>query len=130
MVIDFHIERSGVPPYLQLVAQVKQALRLGWLAPGDKLPTVHEVAATAVVNSNTVLKAYKELEREGLATGRPGLGTYIVKSLSQGTPAAFSTLQQRLARWIGAARRAGLDDDGMADLFAATLRESAASEIA
>ena len=128
--IDFHIERGGVPPYLQLVQQVKQALRLGWLEPGDKLPTVHEVAVGASVNSNTVLKAYKELEREGLATGRPGLGTYIVKSLTQLTPATYSTLGRRLATWIAAARQAGLDDDGIGDLFAAALRESSAAEIA
>jgi GntR family transcriptional regulator len=129
-VIDFHIERGGVPPYIQLVQQVKQALRLGWLEPGDKLPTVHEVAVAAAVNSNTVLKAYKELEREGLATGRPGLGTYIVKSLTQLTPAAYSTLGRRLGAWIAAARLAGLDDDGIGDLFAASLRESNAAEIA
>jgi GntR family transcriptional regulator len=129
-VIDFHIERGGVPPYLQLVQQVKQALRLGWLEPGDKLPTVHEVAARAAVNSNTVLKAYKELEREGLATGRPGQGTFIVKSLTQLTPSAYSTLQRRMAAWIVAARQAGLDDDGIGDLFAATLRESGIADIA
>jgi GntR family transcriptional regulator len=129
-VIDFHIERGGVPPYLQLVQQVKQALRLGWLEPADKLPTVQEVAAGAAVNSNTVLKAYKELEREGLATGRPGQGTFIVKSLTQLTPAAYSTLRRRLASWIVAARQAGLDDDGIGDLFAAALRELGAAEIA
>jgi GntR family transcriptional regulator len=129
-VIDFHIERGGVPPYLQLVQQVKQALRLGWLEPGDKLPTVHEVAAGAAVNSNTVLKAYKELEREGLATGRPGQGTFIVKSLTQITPASSSALRRRLAAWIVAARQAGLDDDGIADLFAATVRESGIADIA
>jgi GntR family transcriptional regulator len=129
-VIDFHIERSGVPPYLQIVQQVKQALRLGWLEPGDKLPTVHEVAASAAVNSNTVLKAYKELEREGLATGRPGQGTYIVKSLSQLSAASYSILRRRLASWIAAARRAGLDDDGIGDLFTATLAERGKAEIA
>jgi GntR family transcriptional regulator len=128
--IDFRIERGGVPPYLQLVQQVKQALRLGWLEPGDKLPTVHEVATSAAVNPNTVLKAYKELEREGLATGRPGQGTYIVKSLTQLKPAAYSTLQRRLAAWITAAREAGLDDDGIGDLFAATVRDMGSAEIA
>ena len=121
--IDFHIERGTVPPYLQIVQQVKQALRLGWLEPGDKLPTVHEVAASAAVNSNTVLKAYKELEREGLATGRPGQGTYIVKSLTQLTPASYSILRRRLAAWIATARQAGLDDDGIDDLVAATVHE-------
>ena len=128
--IDIHLERGGVPAYLQLVQQVKRALRLGWLEPGDKLPTVHELAATAAVNPNTVLKAYKELEREGLATGRPGQGTYIVKSLTQITPAAYGTLRRRLASWIAAAREAGLDDDGIGDLFAATVRELGAAEIA
>jgi GntR family transcriptional regulator len=128
--IDLHIERGTVPPYLQIVQQVKQALRLGWLEPGDKLPTVHEVAANAAVNSNTVLKAYKELEREGLATGRPGQGTYIVKSLTQLTPASYSILRRRLAAWIAAARRAGLDDDGIDDLIAATVHELNGAEIA
>ena len=128
--IDFHIERGGVPPYLQLVQQVKQALRLGWLEPGDKLPTALEVAASAAVNPNTVQKAYKELEREGLVTGRPGQGTYIVKSLTQLKPAAYSTLQRRLASWISAARAAGLDDDGIGDLFAATVRDVGSEEIA
>ena len=128
--IDFRIERGGVPPYLQLVQQVKQALRLGWLEPGDKLPTVHEVAASAAVNSNTVLKAYRELEREGMAAGRPGQGTYIVKSLTQLTPATYSTLHRRLTSWIAAARIAGLDDDGIGDLFAAAMRELGAAETA
>jgi GntR family transcriptional regulator len=129
-VIDFHVDRGGAPPYVQLVQQVKQALRLGWLEPGDKLPTVHEVAAGAAVNPNTVLKAYKELEREGLATGRPGQGTYVVKSLTQLTPSSYATLRRRLAQWIAAAREAGLDDDGIGDLVAATLRELGAAETA
>jgi len=77
-----------------------------------------------------VLKAYKELEREGLAAGRPGQGTFIIKSLAQTTPASSATLQRRLAVWISAARRAGLDDDGIADLFAATLRAAGAAETA
>ena len=128
--IDFHIERGTVPPYLQIVQQVKQALRLGWLEPGDKLPTAHEVATEAALNFNTVLKAYKELEREGLATGKPGQGTYIVKSLTQLTPASYSVLRRRLAAWIAAARKAGLDVDGMEDLFSATVHELDSSEIA
>jgi len=129
-VIDFYLARSGVPAYLQLVQQVKQGLRLGWLEPGDKLPTVHEVAATAGVNPNTVLKAYRELEREGLAVGRPGLGTFVVKSLTQLTPSACSVLQRRLVGWIAAARAAGLHDDGIADLFAAPLRAASSADIA
>jgi DNA-binding transcriptional regulator YhcF (GntR family) len=122
-VLDFRIDtKSGVAPYAQVVAQVKQALRLGWLQPGDKLPTAHEVAASLAINPNTVQKAYKELEYAGLVTGRPGQGTFIERSLSQSTPASLSALTRRLERWIAAARAAGLDEDGVMDLVRATMR--------
>lgn len=127
--LDFHVETSsGLAPYAQLVQQVKQALRLGWLQPGDKLPTVHEVAASVAINPNTVQKAYKELEHEGLVAGRPGQGTFVQRSLTQSTPASVSALSRRLARWIVAARAAGLDDDGIMDVVRATMR-AASSEL-
>jgi DNA-binding transcriptional MocR family regulator len=67
-VIEFHLDtRSGVSPYLQLIHQVRQALRLGLLSEGDQLPTVKDVVARLAINPNTVLKAYRELEYEGLA---------------------------------------------------------------
>lgn len=122
--LDFRIDAtSGVAPYSQLVAQVKQALRLGWLQPGDKLPTAHEVAASVAINPNTVQKAYKQLEHEGLVAGRPGQGTFVQRSLSQSTPASLVTLTRRLERWIVAARAAGLDEDGIMDVVRATMRD-------
>ena len=76
--IHFHLDaRSGVPTYLQLVQQVRQAVRLGILLPGDQLPTVKEVVSTLAINPNTVLKAYRELDREGLVVGRRGVGTFV-----------------------------------------------------
>ena len=60
---------SGVPPYLQLVHQVRQSLLLGYLREGDRLPTVKEVAGDLALNPNTVVKAYRQLEHEGLAGG-------------------------------------------------------------
>ena len=64
--IEFHLDsRSGVSPYLQIVQQVRQALRLGLLREGDQLPTVKEVVGQLAINPNTVLKAYRELEHEG-----------------------------------------------------------------
>ena len=73
MVIEFHLDgRSGVAPYLQLIHQVRHALRLGLLHEGDQLPKVKDVAAGLAINPNTVLKAYRELEYEGLAAARPG----------------------------------------------------------
>ncbi len=71
---------SGVPTYLQ---QVEHALRLGYLEPVDRLPTVREVVADLTINPNTVLKAYRALEHKGLAGGRPGLGTFVKATLSQ-----------------------------------------------
>ena len=65
--IEFRLEtRSGIAPYLQIVQQVKHALRLGMLRSGDQLPTVKEVVGSVAINPNTVLKAYRELEHEGL----------------------------------------------------------------
>lgn len=122
--LDFKIDASsGVAPYSQLVAQVKQALRLGWLQPGDKLPTAHEVAAGVAINPNTVQKAYRELEYEGLVVGRPGQGTFVQRSLCQSTPELVAALTRRLHRWIASARDAGLDEDGIMDVVLAAMRD-------
>jgi hypothetical protein len=71
--IEFQLDTaSGVATYLQLVQQVHQALQLGPLEPGDKLPTAQQIVAQLAINPNTVLKAYRDLEREGLVRARPG----------------------------------------------------------
>jgi GntR family transcriptional regulator len=128
-VISFRIDaRSGVAPYQQLVHQVRQALRLGLLREGDQLPTVKEVVAQVAINPNTVLKAYRELEHEGLAAGRPGRGTFITRSLADGSLAAHRALRRDLVRWLDKARRAGLDDDSIDALFQTTFRSSADDE--
>jgi GntR family transcriptional regulator len=75
---------SGVPTYLQLVQQVEEALRLGYLRRGDRLPTVKDAVQSLAINPNTVLKAYRELEHRGLAVGRPGQGTFIDGTLRRG----------------------------------------------
>ncbi len=81
--IEFTLDgRSGVSPYLQVVQQVRQALRLGLLREGDQLPTVKDVVATLAINPNTVLKAYRELERDGLVAARPGVGTFVTRTLA------------------------------------------------
>ena len=129
--LDFRVDTSsGLAPYAQVVQQVKQALRLGWLQPGDKLPTVHEVAASVAINPNTVQKAYKELELAGLVVGRPGAGTFVARSLSQSTPASLALLSRRLERWIAAARAAGLDDDWIMDVVRATMRRAQVQDTA
>jgi GntR family transcriptional regulator len=123
LVIEFRIDTaSGVAPYQQLVQQVRQALRLGVLREGDQLPTVKDVVAQVAINPNTVLKAYRELEHEGLAQGRPGVGTFITRTLADHSLAAHAGLRRDLVRWLDKARRAGLDDDSIDALFGDTFR--------
>src|ERR1700761_1061019 len=99
---------SGVPPYLQIVQQVKQALQVGILEPDDQLPTVKEVVAQIAINPNTVLKAYRELEFEGLVQPRPGLGTFVTGTLGGGDAdlAAHEPLRRDLEAWLTRARQA------------------------
>jgi GntR family transcriptional regulator len=129
--IEFHLDsRSGVSPYLQLVQQVRQALRLGRLGEGDQLPTVKEVVGQLAINPNTVLKAYRELEYEGLAGGRPGVGTFITATLSNSSLAAHGPLRRDLQRWLNKARRAGLDEESIEALFRDTFRLASEQGIA
>jgi len=128
-VIEFHLDgRSGVAPYLQIIQQVRQALRLGTLSVGDQLPTVKDVVASLAINPNTVLKAYRELEYEGLAAARPGVGTFVTATLSDGSLAAHGPLRRDLERWLAKARRAGLDDDSIEALYRDTFRAAAKEE--
>lgn len=129
--IEFYLDgRSGVSPYLQLVQQVRHALRLGLLREGDQLPTVKDVVARLAINPNTVLKAYRELEHEGLAAARPGVGTFVTKTLTSASLAAHGPLRRDLRRWLDEARRAGLDDESIEALFMTTFRAAAQEDIA
>jgi GntR family transcriptional regulator len=114
---------SGVPTYLQLVQQVEQAIRLGYLRPGDRLPTVKDTVAALAINPNTVLKAYRELEHRGLAAGRPGQGTFVHGTLGHVGLREQTALRRGLAGWLREAAAAGLDEAGMSALFTSALRD-------
>ena len=115
---------SGVPTYLQLVQQVEHALLLGYLKPGDQLPKVREVVADLAINPNTVLKAYRDLEHKGLASGRPGQGTFVEADVSQSTTLPeLAGLRRGLRTWLAKAEATGLDANRMSALFASTLRD-------
>ena len=127
--IEFHLDNhSGVPPYLQIVQQVKQALRLGILGVGDQLPTVRDVVEQLVINSNTVLKAYRELEHEGLVSSRPGQGTFVLRTLAAVSLASHAMLRRSLMRWLQSAREAGLDDESILAIFNTTFWDVRAAE--
>jgi GntR family transcriptional regulator len=116
----FRLDGSlGVPPYLQLVHQVRQSLLLGYLRAGDRLPTVKEVAVDLAINPNTVVKAYRQLEHEGLAAGRPGQGTFITGTLASPSAAVSQALRGSLEKWFRDAAEAGLSDEAITALIAA-----------
>jgi GntR family transcriptional regulator len=124
-VIEFQLDgSSGVATYLQLAQQVRHALRLGLLQPGDQLPTARQVVAKLAVNPNTVLKAYRELERAGLVAARPGQGTFVRRTLAGGNPQARARLRRELDRWLAAARKAGLNAEAVDALYRAAVRDS------
>ena len=131
VMIEFQLDStSGVATYLQLVQQVRQALQLGLLGPGDQLPTAQQVVAKLAINPNTVLKAYRDLEREGLARARPGLGTFIVGSPPRTDPAAQARFLASMTRWLSSARAAGLGPDDIEAIFRTAVRNCFAEGVA
>ena len=129
--IEFHLDsRSGVPAYLQLVHQVRRAIQLGMLRPGDQLPTVKEVVTRLTLNPNTVLHAYRQLDFEGLVEGRQGVGTFVAADAAPLPPDEVRSLRSSLDKWVTRARAAGLDEESMAALFADSVGPSSASRVA
>jgi GntR family transcriptional regulator len=124
--IEFYLDaKSGIAPYLQLVHQVRRALKLGALREGDQLPTVREVVTRIAINPNTVSKAYRELEHEGLVAARAGVGTFVIASSSEEVLASLGPIRHDLEQWLVRARAAGLDDDSIEALFRAAFRNAA-----
>lgn len=129
--IEFQLDAgSGVATYLQLVQQVHQALQLGLLEPGDQLPTAQQVVAKLAINPNTVLKAYRDLEREGLVRARPGMGTFVVRSLPGTDPTTLNRFLATLTEWLASARAAGLGPDDVEAIYRTAIRNSFAEGVA
>src|SRR5437588_2350660 len=111
--------------------QVRQALLFGILKSGDRLPTVREVVAQVTINPNTVLRAYRDLEHEGLVISRPGLGTFITATAPASmAPDQYRSLRADLERCIAKARAQGIDAATLAALFEHVLREKARERVA
>jgi len=113
-----------VATYLQLVQQVRQAIRLGMLSTGDQLPTAQQVVAALAINPNTVLKAYRDLEREGLVRARPGRGTFVIATLPPSDPKAQARFLASMTRWLADARAAGLDADEIEAIYRTAVRNA------
>ncbi len=129
--IEFDLdERCGVATYLQLVQQVRDALRLGLLEPGDQLPTAQQVVAKLAINPNTVLKAYRDLEREGLVRARPGQGTFVTGSLPGTDRAVQTRFLDAITQWLQSARSAGLGPDDIEAIYRTAFRNCFAEGVA
>ena len=129
--IQFHLDpASGVATYLQIVQQVKEGLRLGTIDVGDQLPTVREVVADLAINPNTVAKAYRQLESDGLVDARPGRGTFVSTTLARPSLRHHDALRADFERWLAAASGAGLDDESIRALISTTLRQARRARVA
>jgi GntR family transcriptional regulator len=129
--IEFELDTtSGVATFLQLAQQVRDALQLGLLEPGDQLPTAQQVVAKLAINPNTVLKAYRDLEREGLVRARPGQGTFIVGTLPRTDPAAQARFLASMTDWLRQARSAGLGPGDIEAIYRTAFRNSFAEGVA
>ena len=106
--------RSGVPVYRQVIDQVLAAIASRALGPGDRLPTVRQVAVDLSININTVVRAYKELEIRGVLSTQQGTGTFIT---DQEVRPDEAERQRRLSQLVGEMlARAGSDGFTIADL--------------
>ena len=123
--LSFRLDpQSGLAPYRQLVDQVRHAVRTGLLRDGDQLPSVRDVVTQITINPNTVHRAYRELEHQGIAEGRAGLGTFITsgKRVAPNVTERAS-LEHALRDWVIDARRTGLDEETISELMRSALRE-------
>jgi DNA-binding transcriptional regulator YhcF (GntR family) len=111
-------------PYRQIIQQVRQAVLTGRLRAGDQLPTVREVVTTIAINPNTVFKAYRELEHEGLVELRQGQGTFVRGGSRTVDSSELAALRRGLLRWMKGALRAGLDPDTLVALYTTALQEA------
>ncbi len=116
---------SGVPIYRQLVEQVRREVMFGRLAAGDQLPPLREVVDALAINPNTVVKAYAELEHDGLVVRRQGMGTFVAAAPPAGVLVAPPAVRDSLLRWVRRARAAGLSREQIRLLVSVALDEGA-----
>ncbi len=129
--IEFYLDtKSGVSPYLQIVQQVRRALKLGLLHEGDQLPTVKEAVAQVAINPNTVSKAYRELEHEGLVIARAGVGTFISSGAGAVAHDIQMPIRHDMLQLLQRCRDAGLDDESIEAIFRDCFRSTSRAVLA
>jgi GntR family transcriptional regulator len=112
---------SGVPIYLQLVRQVYHAVDTGALRAGDQLPGIRALAEALVVNPNTVAKAYRELEHEGVLDLRQGAGAFVTARVVGAADGRVRGAEPLVAELLDTLTAADLEEDEIRRLFEAEL---------
>ena len=112
---------SGVPICLQLMQQVKHAIETGALRPGEQLPGIRPLAETLVINPNTVARAYRELEHEGVIELRHGAGAFVAANASPRGADKFRAAQSAIADTVKRLRDRGFTDEEIRRLFESEL---------
>lgn len=106
--------RSGVPIYVQIVDQVRHAIEVGGLGPGERLPTVRSLAGDLAIAPNTIVKAYNELQRAGLVDSRPGVGTVVAEGVEEvGRERQVAAIFERLKALTRDAAALGISEDDL-----------------
>jgi GntR family transcriptional regulator len=113
---NFH-SVEGVPIYLQMIRHVKEGLAAGQIADGDELPSRRIVSATLAVNPNTVQKAYRQLEEEGLIQSRPGAGSHITAAPAQVEEIRRELFRREVQETVTAMKRMGLGREEAVELL-------------
>ena len=113
---NFH-SVDGVPIYLQMIRHVKQGLAAGTVQNGDELPSRRILSAMLAVNPNTVQKAYRQLEEEGLIQSRPGAGSHITASSEQVEHIRQELFHTEVQETVAAMKRMGLKKEEAVELL-------------
>jgi len=116
--------RSGVPIYLQLIEQIKRSIALGVMATGEQLPTVKQLALDLTINPNTVARAYRDLERDGVIETAPGRGSFVRSdgaAVESAQTAASDVARENFENAVREAKSLGLHRAAVASLFGAAL---------
>jgi GntR family transcriptional regulator len=113
---------SGVPIYLQMIEQIKHAIETGALRPGEQLPGIRRLAEDLIINPNTIAKAYRELEHDGVIELRQGTGAFVAENgPAAATVRRMSAAQPLMSNLLSRLRESGLGEQEIRRLFESEL---------
>ncbi|OWA34584.1 GntR family transcriptional regulator [Saccharibacillus sp. O16] len=125
MTIEFD---NNLPIYLQIMNYIKLQIVTGKLGPGEKIPSVRDLAAELKINPNTIQRTFQELEREGVAESRRGLGRFVTSEDEKIMAIKKEMAAELLERFIGGMRELGFDNQNIVKIVAESVEEKQPEE--